>query len=108
MKYKKLLLIGIFLLIPNLAFAGVELVCKGFQQQTNNRSIYVNCSDRKEFIEALGSAWHTLRKNYIGGTMEELCWNAYSDAKSMHPSISFDNISNGFLSRCNMGLAYVK
>ena len=68
----------------------------------------MNCSDRKDFVETLGAAWRTLRKNSIGGTTEDLCWEAYKDAKDMHPSISFDNISDSFLMRCNMGLAYVK
>ena len=108
MNFKTLILIGIFLLAPNLAFAGTELVCKGSQPQSSNRAVYVNCGDRKEFIEALGAAWRTLRKNYIGGTTEDLCWEAYNDAKNMHPSISFYNISDSFLMRCNMGLAYVK
>ena len=108
MKQLKFLLIFTCLLIPNLSFAGLELVCKGRQVQTNNKIIYVNCSNRKEFIETLGAAWQTLRKNYIGGTTEDLCWEAYRDAKDMHPSISFDNISDSFLMRCNMGLAYIK
>ena len=86
----------------------MEVVCKGHQPQSNNKPIYVNCSDRKEFVETLGAAWRTLRKNSIGGTTEDLCWEAYRDAKDMHPSISFDNISESFLMRCNMGLAYVK
>lgn len=108
MKHINFLLICTCLLIPNLSFAGMELVCKGQQPHTNNKVIYVNCSNRKEFIENLGAAWQTLRKNYIGGTTEDLCWEAYRDAKDMHPSISFDNISDSFLMRCNMGLAYIK
>ena len=98
----------IFLFFSTNSFAGVELVCKGRQPQSNNRPVYVNCSDRKEFVETLGAAWRTLRKNYIGGITEDLCWEAYNDAKDIHPSISFNNISDSFLMRCNMGLAYVK
>ena len=90
------------------AFAGEELVCKGARPKSNNKPIYVNCSDRKEFVDALGLAWRTIRQNSIGGTTENLCWEAYQQAKDMHPSISFDNISDSFLVRCNMGLAYVK
>jgi hypothetical protein len=67
-----------------------------------------NTNDRKEFVEALSHAWQTLRKNYIGGTAENLCWEAYNDAKDIHPTISFSNISDSFLMRCNMGLAYIK
>ncbi len=90
------------------SFAGIEMVCKGRQAQTNNKPVYVSCSYRREFVEALGAAWMTLRKNSIGGATEDLCWEAYKDAKALHPSISFENISDSFLTRCNMGLAYVK
>ena len=90
MKQLKFLLLFTCLLIPNLSFAGLELVCKGRQVQTNNKIIYVNCSNRKEFIETLGAAWQTLRKNYIGGTTEDLCWEAYKNAKvPEHTMVSF-------------------
>ncbi len=88
------------------AFAGYELVCNGGQAQSSNQTVFVDCSNRKEFVDMLGSAWQTLRDNNIGGTMEDLCWQAYSDAKDLHPSISFENISDAFLARCNMGLEY--
>jgi hypothetical protein len=104
----KLLTFALWLIISANSYAGTELVCKGHQPLSNNKAVYVNCSDRKEFVETLGVAWRTLRKNSIGGTTEDLCWEAYKDAKDMHPSISFDNISDSFLMRCNMGLAYVK
>lgn len=90
------------------AYAGLELVCKGGQGRSNNKPIYVNCNDRKEFVDSLGSAWRTIRKNSIGGSIENMCWEAYHQAKDMHPSISFGNISDSFLMRCNMGLEYVK
>jgi hypothetical protein len=93
-------------MLSSAAFAGFELVCKGGRAQTNFQTVFVDCSNRKEFIDMLGSAWKTLRDNSIGGTMEDLCWEAYSQAKDMHPSISFENISDAFLARCNMGLAY--
>ena len=96
------------LLISSNAYAGLELVCKWRQPTSNNKPVYVNCSERKEFVDALGSAWHTLRQNSIGGSMEDMCWQSYQQAKDMHPSISFSNISDSFLMRCNMGLAYVK
>lgn len=102
------LMLTTLLIISSNCFAGSEIVCKGNQIQSSNKAIYVNCNDRKEFIEALGAAWRTLRKNSIGGSTENLCWEAYQDARDMHPSISFDNISDSFLMRCNMGLAYVK
>ncbi len=58
-------------------------------------------------METLGAAWHELRNNSIGGHLEEMCWEAYNQAKDMHPSISFQDISDSFLIRCNMGLEYV-
>jgi len=89
------------------AHAGMELVCKGGQARTNHQPVFVNCENRIEFIDMLGAAWKELRKNRIGGSMEDMCWKAYNQAKDMHPSISFSNISDSFLMRCNMGLAYV-
>lgn len=107
MKYLVLVSFISALLASN-AYAGAELICKGRQPTSNNKSIYVNCSERKAFVDALGNAWRTIRGNSIGGSMEDMCWQAYQQAKDMHPSISFDNISDSFLTRCNMGLAYVK
>lgn len=98
----------LLLLIATNANAGMELVCKGRQPTSNNKPVYVNCGDRKEFVDTLGSAWRTICQNSIGGSMEDMCWKAYQQAKDMHPSISFDNISDSFLVRCNMGLAYIK
>ena len=92
----------------NSAHAGLELVCKGGQQSSQHKTVYVDCENRKAFIDMLGAAWQELRKNSIGGSMEDMCWQAYNQAKDMHPSISFSNISGSFLVRCNMGLAYVK
>ena len=89
-------------------FAGLELVCEGRQPTSNNESIYVNCSERKAFVDAIGNAWRIIRKNSIGGSMEDMCWKSYQQAKDMHPSINFNNISDSFLMRCNMGLTYVK
>lgn len=106
--YKKLIIISFSITISMSANAGIELVCKGSSPQSSNKPVYLNCSDRKEFVETLGYGWRTLRKNSIGGATEDLCWEAYKDAREMHPSISFENISESFLMRCNMGLAYVK
>lgn len=54
----------------------------------------------------LGAAWRKLREEHIG-QFENMCWEAYNQAKDIPPSISFSDISDGFLMRCNMGLAYV-
>ena len=88
------------------ALAGFELVCKGGQARTTLQTVYVNCSNHTEFVDMLGSAWQTLRDNNVGGALEDLCWEAYSKAKDMHPSISFDGISDAFLAHCNKGLYY--
>lgn len=107
MKNIKYLFASLFCVFALNANAGIELVCKGAESRTNHKTIYVDCENRKAFIDMLGAAWQELRKNSIGGSMEDLCWKAYSQAKDMHPSISFSNISDSFLARCNMGLAYV-
>jgi hypothetical protein len=86
----------------------LQTIIAAVSTNSTNKPIYINCNDRKEFVETLGSAWRTLRKNYIEGATENLCWEAYKDAKDMHPSISFVNISDSFLMRCNVGLAYIK
>jgi hypothetical protein len=96
------------LLFSSQAFAGYELVCKGRQARSNHKPVLVDCANRKDFVEKLGMGWRTLRRESIGGSMENLCWEAYNQARDMHPSISFDNISDSFLMRCNMGLAYVQ
>lgn len=108
MKTQQFLIAAFLMIFSTSSFAGLELVCKGRQARSNNKPIYFNCNDRKEFVETLGKAWRTLRKNSIGGSVEDMCWKAYSQAKEMHPSISFANISDSFTARCNMGLAYVK
>lgn len=108
MFHPKNLLTCLFLLFTLNANAGYELVCKGGQARTNHKIVSVDCDNRKAFIDMLGAAWQELRKNRIGGSMEDMCWKAYSQAKDMHPSISFSNISDSFLVRCNMGLAYVQ
>ena len=103
---KKLLILSALVCVTS-AHAGIELVCKGGQPRSNHKPIYVDCENRKAFIDMLGAAWRELRKNNIGGSMEDMCWQSYNQAKELHPSISFSNISDSFLMRCNMGLAYV-
>jgi hypothetical protein len=88
--------------------AGFELVCKGNSAKSAHKVIAVDCSNRKDFIDKLSGAWQILRRNSIGGSIEDMCWQSFNQARDMHPSISFANISDSFLIRCNMGLAYVK
>ena len=87
---------------------GLEMVCQGGTPQSTRKIIYINCTDRAAFITALGTAWNTLRKNQIGGSLEDMCFQAYDQAKNLHPSISLNGITGGFLTRCNQGLEYVK
>jgi hypothetical protein len=108
---RKLLLLSGFYVsttfaLSGAAHAGFELVCNGGQARTNLQPVYVDCTNRNDFINTLGRAWQTLRESNVAGTLEDLCWEAYSDARDMHPSISFHNISDAFLMRCNMGLEY--
>ena len=87
----------------------VELVCKNNQPQNpSQRAVYVDCSDRKAVIDALGAAWSALRKQSIGGSTEDMCWNPYNRAKELHPSINFSGISQTFFMQCNMALQYTK
>jgi hypothetical protein len=92
---------------PHDAIAGYELVCEGAQPRSQHKAVTVDCSNRRDFVEKLGAAWQTIRRSQIAGSVEDVCWKAYNQAKSMHPSISFENISDSFLARCNMGLSYV-
>ena len=103
----------IFIVFASLLFASnvfaVQLVCKGYQpQMQNQKPIYVDCTNRKAVIDRLSSAWSTLRKQGIGGSTEDMCWDPYNRAKEMHPSIRFDNIASTFFMQCNMALQYVK
>ena len=105
---KKLFIVFASMLLTGNVFA-VELICKGQQpRMQNQRPIYVDCSNRKEVIDTLGAAWSTLRKQGIGGSTENMCWDPYNRAKEMHPSIQFDNIASTFFIQCNMALQYVK
>ncbi|MEO0048641.1 MAG: hypothetical protein RLZZ410_1600 [Pseudomonadota bacterium] len=105
---KKIALIG-FLMTLCFSAQALELVCKGYQPRASNqRPIYVDCSDRKAVIDSLGAAWSTLHKERIGGQTEDMCWRPYNRAKEMHPSIQFNNIAPTFFMECNMAMQYVK
>lgn len=97
------------LALYSISAQSVELVCKGNSaQNSSQRVVYVDCADRRAVIDALGAAWTVLRRQSIGGSAEDMCWNPYNRAKEMHPSISFDGIAQTFLMQCNMSLQYVK
>jgi hypothetical protein len=103
------LITGLFLIMPiNSALAGFELVCQGSSPSSNNKKIIVDCNSRIEVIRALKSSWSTLRRNEIGGSMENMCWDPYQRAKALHPSISFNGIAQTFFAQCNTALRYVK
>ena len=110
MKIFRYLVLGLLLYANSSAnsYAAVELVCTGQSAQAGKRAFAVDCSDRNAVINAIQSAWLTLRENNIGGSLENMCFKALTQAKSLHPSISFEGISDSFFVRCNMGLEYVK
>jgi hypothetical protein len=89
------------------ANAALELVCEGQGASYGKRAVSVDCDDRRDVVGTLKSAWLTLRQNSIGGDIENMCFEAYMDAKDLHPSIGFRGITHSFFIRCNMGLEYV-
>ena len=94
---------------PKVQNRGYELACDGYPPQNSpHKLISIDCSNREIFIGTLRDSWLSLRRQGIGGTLENLCWEAYNDAKDLHPSIGFLSVSGSFLMRCNMGLAYAK
>lgn len=107
--FMKTILLSASLLGCMSAAHAVELVCKGYQPQGNQqRTIYIDCTNRKAVIDALGGAWRTLRQERIRGTTEDMCWKPYKRAEELHPSIPFDNIATTFFMECNMALQFVK
>ena len=71
-------LISVFIILFSLSYlssanAGLELVCKGDQPRSDQKVVYVDCANRKAYVDTLGSAWRTLRKSSIGGSVENLC-----------------------------------
>jgi hypothetical protein len=105
---KKTFLGGLLYLFTASCFGAIELVCSGQEASYGRTRSEVDCSTRFAVVESLKQAWFTLRKNNIGGSLEDMCWDAYNDAKDLHPSISFEGITDSFFIRCNMGLEYVE
>lgn len=102
-------LIGVLLYLSTAScFGATELVCSGQEASAGKTRLEVDCSTRFVVVESLKQAWLTLRQNNIGGSLEDMCWDAYNDAKDLHPSISFAGITDSFFIRCNMGLEYVE
>ena len=102
-------LLGVLLYLSTAScFGATELVCSGQEASDEKTRIGVDCSNRFVVVESLKQAWFTLRQNNIGGSLEDMCWDAYNDAKGLHPSISFEGITDSFFIRCNMGLEYVE
>jgi len=101
--------LGVLLyLSTSICFGATNLVCSEQEVRYGKTSIEVDCSNRFAVIESLKQAWFTLRQNSIGGSLEDMCWDAYNDAKDLHPSISFEGIADSFFVRCNMGLEYIE
>jgi len=105
---KKTFLGGLLYLFTASCFGAIELVCSGQEASYGRTRSEVDCSTRFAVVESLKQAWFTLRQNNIGGSLEDMCWDAYNDAKDLHPSISFEGITDSFFIRCNMGLEYVE
>ena len=105
---KKTFLGGLLYLYTASCFGAIELVCSGQEASYGRTRSEVDCSTRFAVVESLKQAWFTLRQNNIGGSLEDMCWDAYNDAKDLHPSISFEGITDSFFIRCNMGLEYVE
>ena len=102
-------LLGVLLYLSAAScFGAIELVCSGQEASYGKTRSEVDCSTRFVVVESLKQAWLTLRQNNIGGSLEDMCWDAYNDAKDLHPSISFEGITDSFFIRCNMGLEYVE
>ncbi len=77
---KKLIAAALFFSVTQGASA-LELVCKGSQpRDPQQRKVTVDCSNRKEVIDALSAAWRTLRQERIGGSTEDMCWKPYNRA----------------------------
>ena len=105
-KYKFFAISTLTALMHINAFAGYELVCAGQSPRSNHKAVVVDCSNRKAVIDALQSAWSTLRGQGIGGTAEDMCWKPYSKAKELHPSIQMQGIAGTFFMQCNTSLQY--
>lgn len=104
-KFLTVVIFSVFL-VSN-SYAGIELVCQGGQAQSQGKIFTIDCSNHEEFVKALGGAWQLLQKNSIEEYKQNLCWEAYSDAKETDPSMSFVYSSNAYLARCNPGLESV-
>ena len=105
---KKLVFIFMLILPVSLpAHAGYELICQGYAPQTNHQAVFIDCNDRDAVVEILRTAWMEIRKN-MGGTVEDVCWGGYTQAKDLQPALGMDaGMANTFFMQCNMGLGYL-
>ena len=106
----RLVALGLLATIASMpAVAGYEIVCKGQQPNPQHKTVWVDCNNRKQVVDTLGSAWRTLRQQGIGGHAEDMCWESFNDAKALHPSLGMNaGLASSFLLRCNMSLQYVQ
>ncbi len=84
---------------------GFELNCQGYERQTNNKPIIVNCASSAEVVKVLEFAWMTLRS--AKSPLEDTCWQGLTEAKRVAGILqgeSMVNAANVFFLRCNMGL----
>lgn len=107
MKYFKLSLMTLVLSQFTNAHA-FELVCRGDERMNpQQRPLYVNCESRKSVVDALEGAWMLLRRERIGGKMEDLCWEPFRKANDMYPGIPMSGIAPAFFAQCNIALENV-
>jgi hypothetical protein len=88
-----------------------ELVCEGREARYYERAVFVDCSDNRAVIDALGKAWQTLREypsSNMEYDMEYMCYDPYILAKGQHPSIELIHIAESLFSQCNQALEYVQ
>ena len=105
---KKLLVsFWLSLILVSPVHAGYELVCEGYRPQTNNQAVYIDCNNRNAVVDILKTAWMEIRNN-MGGSVEDVCWRGYNQAKDLHPALGMDaGMANTFFMQCNMGLGYL-
>ena len=95
----------VFISMPT---GAIELVCRDRQpQDLRQRIVFVDCADRTGVIEALGSAWRTLRNENAGRSAEDKCLKSYNRASEIRTVIWFDDVALTLFLECNKALSKV-
>ena len=104
----KVMFIVSLLTFFSLPSCAIELVCRDRQpQDPRQRIVFVDCADRTGVIEALGSAWRTLRNENAGRSAEDKCLKSYNRASEVRAVIWFDDIAMTLFLDCNKALSKV-